>query len=66
MKPGTQEVLREWYYWILLQMETIAHYFDLKTKLEKIILLTLLPTVPVDGWLYSAESGLQRDMNKPV
>lgn len=66
MKPGMQQVLRQQYYWILLQMETTARYFDLKTKLEKILLLTPLPTVPVDGWLYNAEGGLQRGMNKPV
>lgn len=47
-------------------METTARYFDLKTKLEKTLLLTPLPTVPVDGWLNNAESGLQREMNKPV
>ena len=42
-------------------METTARYFDLKTKLEKTLLLTPLPTVPVDGWLNNAEWASERD-----
>jgi hypothetical protein len=40
-------------------METIACYFDLKTKLEEILLPTLLPAAPVDGLLYNAERGFR-------
>lgn len=43
-------------------METITHYFDLKTKLEKIFLPTLLPAVHVDRFLYNGEQGLWREM----
>ena len=43
-------------------METITHYFDLKTKLEKIFLPTLLPAVVMDRFLYNGEQGLRREM----
>ena len=42
-----------------VQMETIPCYFDLKTKLEEILLPTLLSAAPVDGLLYNRERGFR-------